>query len=45
MRRWSLAIVIVMFVAGCSTRAIVVKPDDVTKLNDREWTIKSPPTR
>lgn len=45
MSRWMLAVVVVICAAGCSTRAVVVKPDDVSKLNDPQWTIKSPPTR
>lgn len=28
---------------GCSTRDVVVKPDEVPKLNDSKWTITSEP--
>ena len=36
-------IIVVIFV-GCS-RHVVVKPEDVSKLNDNEWTIKSKPNK
>jgi hypothetical protein len=43
MRRWLLLLAVIATV-GCSTRSVVVTPDDVSKLNDPQWTIKAPPT-
>ena len=38
--RWLL---LVVCLAGCGTRTGVVKPEDVSTLNDPQWTIKSEP--
>jgi hypothetical protein len=45
MSRWVLVLAIVIGVLGCSTRSIVVKPEELSKLNDPQWTIKSEPRR
>jgi hypothetical protein len=42
---WVLVLAIVLGVLGCSTRSGVVKPEDLPKLNDSQWTIKSEPRR
>jgi hypothetical protein len=39
-----LILVLVLGLAGCSTRNMVVQPDEVPKLNDSKWTITSPPS-
>lgn len=43
MSRAIFALLLVLGLIGCSTRNIVVNPDEVSKLNDSQWTIKSPP--
>jgi hypothetical protein len=43
MSRWVLALAIMIGLLGCSTRSGVVKPEDVGKLNDPQWTIKAEP--
>jgi hypothetical protein len=43
MRWWLLALAVIV-AAGCSTRSVVVNPEDAPKLNDPQWTIKAPPT-
>jgi hypothetical protein len=43
MRRWLLAVAITIPLLGCSTRSVVVNPEDVSKLNDPQWTIKAGP--
>lgn len=43
MSRWLLAVVVIAALLGCSTRSAVVKPEEVSKLNDPQWTIKSAP--
>ena len=45
MTRWVLILAVVIGVLGCSTRNVVVKPEDLPKLNDPQWTIKSEPRR
>jgi hypothetical protein len=45
MTRWVLILAVVIGVLGCSTRSVVVKPEDLPKLNDPQWTIKSEPRR
>jgi hypothetical protein len=45
MSRWILVLAVVVGVLGCSTRNVVVKPEDLPKLNDSQWTIKSEPRR
>jgi hypothetical protein len=42
---WVLVLAIVIGVLGCSTRSIVVEPEQLSKLNDPQWTIKSEPRR
>jgi hypothetical protein len=44
MSRWILVLVIIGML-GCSTRTVVVKPEELGKLNDSQWTIKSEPRR
>ncbi len=44
MRPLLLAIVVLATLLGCSTRSFVVKPGDVSKLNEPQWAIKAPPT-
>jgi hypothetical protein len=36
---------LVVCLVGCSTRSVVVQPDEISKLNDPQWTIKSEPAR
>ena len=43
MSRWILGLLLVVCLVGCSTRNAVVMPDEVSKLNDPQWTIKSEP--
>ena len=43
MSRGILVLLLVLGLVGCSTRNVVVKPEEVSKLNDPQWTIKSPP--
>lgn len=43
MKRWLLALAVATAFFGCSTRSVVVQPDEVSKLNDSRWTIKSAP--
>jgi hypothetical protein len=43
MRRWLLALAITIPLFGCSTRNVVVNPEDLSKLNDPQWTIKAAP--
>jgi hypothetical protein len=43
MRRWLLAVVVIAAQLGCSTRSVVVKPEEISKLNDPQWTIKAAP--
>jgi hypothetical protein len=38
-----LVLLLVLGLVGCSTRNVVVKPEEVSKLNDPQWTIKLPP--
>lgn len=38
-------LVLAVTIAACSTRAVVVDPEQVSKLNDAQWTIKSEPGR
>ena len=45
MSRWVLVLTVVIGVLGCSTRGVVVEPEDLPKLNDAQWTIKSEPRR
>ena len=43
MRRLILWLLFAVCLAGCSTRNVVVKPEEVSKLNDPQWTITSEP--
>jgi hypothetical protein len=43
MSRGVLGLLLALALAGCSTRSVVVKPDEVSRLNDAQWTIKSEP--
>jgi hypothetical protein len=45
MSRWVLVLAVVIGLLGCSTRSYVVQPEDVPKLNDSHWTIKSEPRK
>jgi hypothetical protein len=36
-------LLLVVSLAGCSARHVVVKPKEVSKLNDPQWTIASDP--
>jgi hypothetical protein len=45
MSRWVVVFAVLIGVLGCSTRSVVVKPEEVPKLNDVQWTIKSEPRR
>jgi len=41
MIRGALALLVALCLIGCSTRAVVVAPDQLATLNDSKWTIKS----
>ena len=43
MTPWLLAAVVIAALLGCSTRSVVVSPEELSKLNDPQWTIKAPP--
>jgi hypothetical protein len=43
MSRGVLVFVVLIAVVGCSTRSLVVTPEEVSKLNDAQWTITSQP--
>jgi hypothetical protein len=43
MSRGILVLLLVLGFLGCSTRNVVVKPEEVSKLDDPQWTITSPP--
>jgi hypothetical protein len=45
MSRWLVVVALAMGVMGCSTRSVVVKPEEASRLNDAQWTIKSEPRR
>jgi hypothetical protein len=38
-----LVLLLVLGLVGCSTRSVVVKPEEVSRLDDPQWTITSPP--
>jgi hypothetical protein len=40
---WVVVLAVVIGLLGCSTRSVVVNPEDLPKLNDQQWTIKSDP--
>jgi uncharacterized lipoprotein len=40
---WVFVFLLVLGLAGCSTRSVVVQPEEVPKLNDSQWTIQSAP--
>ena len=42
---WVVVLAVVIGLLGCSTRSVVVNPEDLPKLNDQQWTIKSEPRR
>jgi hypothetical protein len=39
----ALVLLLVLGLVGCSTRNVVVHPEEVPKLNDSQWTIQSAP--
>ena len=43
MKPWLLALALIAVLLGCSTRTVVVDPQEMSKLNDPQWTIKAPP--
>jgi hypothetical protein len=43
MRRVVVWLFLTIGLVGCSTRTYVVQPDEVPKLNDSQWDIKSRP--
>jgi len=43
MSRWAFVLLLVLGLGGCSTRSVVVQPEQVPKLNDSQWTIQSAP--
>jgi len=43
MTPWLLAVVLIAALLGCSTRSVVVSPEEISKLNDPQWTIKAAP--
>lgn len=38
-----LALLVALCLVGCSTRSVVVPPDQVSTLNDSKWTVHSGP--
>jgi len=45
MRRLALVALLLLGLAACSSRSVVVKAEDVQKLDDPQWTIKAEPRR
>jgi len=45
MSRWVVVVALLFGILGCSTRNVVVKPEEVPELNDPQWTITSEPRR
>jgi hypothetical protein len=45
MSRLVLVLLLATGLAGCSTRRVVVVPEELPKLNDAQWTITSEPAR
>ncbi len=43
MSRGAFVLLLVLGLVGCSTRSVVVQPEEVPKLNGSQWTIKSEP--
>lgn len=43
MSRWAFVLLLVLGLLGCSTRSVVVQPEEVPKLSDAQWTITSEP--
>ena len=43
MSRGVLVLLLVLGLVGCSTRSVVVQPEEIPTLNDSQWTIKSAP--
>lgn len=43
MSRTAMLVLLALALAACSTRRVVVQPDEVPKLNDPQWTITSEP--
>jgi len=43
MSRWGFVLLLVLGLVGCSTRSVVVQPEEVPKLHDSQWTIQSAP--
>jgi outer membrane protein assembly factor BamE (lipoprotein component of BamABCDE complex) len=41
--RLALALLVALCLAGCSTRSVVVPPEQISTLNDSKWTIQSQP--
>jgi len=43
MRRWLWLLLFSVGLVSCSTRSVVVQPEEMSKLNDSKWTIVSVP--
>jgi hypothetical protein len=43
MTPWLLGVVLIAALLGCSTRSVVVAPEEIPKLNEPQWTIKGAP--
>jgi hypothetical protein len=43
MIRGALILLVLVGLLGCSTREVVVSPDQLSALNDSKWTIQSEP--
>lgn len=43
MSQWAFVLLLVLGLLGCSTRSVVVQPEEVPKLNDAQWTTTSEP--
>lgn len=41
--RLAVALLVAVCLVGCSSRNVVVPPEQVSTLNDSKWTIKSEP--
>ncbi len=44
MKRLVIWLVLATVVVACSTRSVVVKPEEVSKLGDAQWAITSEPS-
>ena len=45
MKRTIIMLVIGLLLTGCTSRKVVIDPNDISKYNSSEWTIKKEPTK